>query len=310
MLTFTEKIAMNSRILVLPFRLMLLVALAATTLFTTACKKDAPEVPDYSATDREIIKQYLSAHAITTAQAQPSGLYFLPVRTNPTGTPIVAGSTVSILYTGHLLDAAGTVFDASSKHDNVPTPLTVGGGKLIPGFEEGLRLMHVGDKAEFIIPSGLAFGPSGFSPTVPANAVLRFEVEVVDLPVFEDNLIAAYLDTHRITTAQKRPSGLYFLPVITNSTAPMPLSGQQITVSYTGHLLNAAGTIFDSGRFTFAFGRGQVIAGFEEGIGLMHKGDKAELLIPSALAYGTQGAGTSVPANSVLRFEVEIVNIQ
>lgn len=310
MLTFAEKIAMTSKILVFPFRLMLLVALAATVLFTTACKKDAPEVPDYSATDREIIKQYLSAHAITTAQAQPSGLYFLPVRTNPTGMPIVAGNTVSILYTGHLLDAAGTVFDASSQHNNVPYPIKVGGGQLIPGFEEGLKLMHMGDKAEFIIPSGLAFGPGGSAPTVPANAVVRFEVEVVDLPVFEDNLISAYLDAHRITTAQKRPSGLYFLPLTTNSTAALPTTGKQITVSYTGHLLNTAGTVFDSGNFTFTFGRGQVIAGFEEGIGLMHKGDKAELFIPSALAYGTQGAGTSVPANSVLRFEVEIVNIQ
>ncbi len=296
--------------LALPFRFMLLVALAATGLFTTACKKDAPEVPDYSATDREIIKQYLSSKAITTAQAQPSGLYFLPVSTNPTGVPVVAGSTVSVLYTGHLLDAAGTVFDASSQHNNVPYPIKVGGGQVISGFEEGLALMHVGDKAEFIIPSGLAYGPNGSSPGVPANAVVRFEVEVVDLPVFQDSLITAYLTAHTITTAQKRPSGLYFLPVSTNSTAAMPTAGKQITVSYTGHLLNTAGTVFDSGRFTFAFGSGQVIAGFEEGIGLMHKGDKAELLIPSALAYETQGAGTSIPANSVLRFEVELVDIQ
>lgn len=296
--------------LAFPFRFMLLVALAATGLCTTACKKDAPEVPDYSATDQGIIKQYLSAQAITTAQAQPSGLYFLPVSTNPTGGRVVAGSTVSVLYTGHLLDAAGTVFYASSQNGNIPYPITMGGGQVIPGFEEGLKLMHVGDKAEFIIPSGLAYGPKGSSPNVPANAVVRFEVQVVDLPVFEDNVIAAYLAAHTITTARKRPSGLYFVPVSTDSTAAMPTAGKQITVKYTGHLLNTAGTVFDSGRFTFAFGNAQVIAGFEEGIGLMHKGDKAELLIPSALAYATQGVGTSIPPNSILRFEVELVNIQ
>ena len=301
---------MNSRILALPFRFILLIALATTGLCTTACKKDTPEVPDYSATDREIIKQYLSAHAITTAQAQPSGLYFLPVRTNPTGVPVRAGSTVSVLYTGHLLDAAGTVFDASSQHNNVAYPVTVGSGQAIPGFEEGLGLMHIGDKAELIIPSGLAFGPGGSSPSVPPNAVLRFEVEVVDFTVVDDNLIAAYLAAHSITTAQKRPSGLYFLPVSTNPGAALPTAGKQVSVNYTGHLLNAAGTVFDSGRFTLTFGRGQVIAGFEEGLGLMHKGDKAELFIPSGLAYGPRAVGTTVPANSILRFEVEILDIQ
>ena len=300
---------MKSRIPTLPFRFVLLVALAATGLCTTACKKDTPEVPDYSATDQEIIKQYLSAHAITTAQAKPSGLYFLPVRTNPTGVPVRAGSTVSVLYTGHLLDAVGTVFNASSLHGNVPVPITVGSNQSIAGFEEGVSLMHVSDKAEFLIPSGLAFGPNG-ATNVPANSVVRFEVEVVDLPVFEDHVITDYLTAHHITTAVKQPSGLYFLPVVTNASAPTPAVGKRISVAYTGHLLDAAGTEFDSGTFAFNFGRNQVIAGFEEGIGLMHKGDKAELLIPSGLAYGTRGTGTQIQPNSVLRFEVEVTDIQ
>lgn len=297
---------LNSSIFV---RLLLFTALAATGLFTTACKKDAPEVPDYSVPDKAAITKYLADHAITTAQAQPSGLYFLPVVTNPNGVRIAAGSTASVLYTGHLLDAAGTVFDASSMHDNVPFPIAVGANQVITGFDEGLRLMHVGDKAELLIPSGLAYGPSS-SSNVPANSVLRFEVEVVDLPVFEDRVITDYLTAHQITTALKQPSGLYFLPLVTNAGAVSPATGKRITVKYSGHLLNAAGTEFDSGTFGFNFGRNQVIAGFEEGIGLMHKGDTAELLIPSRLAYGTKGAGTQIQPNSVLRFEVEVVDIQ
>ena len=53
-----------------------------------------------------------------------------------------------------------------------------------------------------------------------------------------------------------------------------------------------------------------MIPGFDNGIALMHKGDKAQLLIPSGQAYGARGAGTSIPPNAVLRCEVELVDVQ
>lgn len=297
-------------------RLFLLTMLASAGLFTTACKKDDPEVVDYSGVDQETITKYLATNNITTAQKQASGLYFLPVATNPNGVKIVVGTTVSVLYTAHLLDAAGTVFDASSKHNNVPITFKVGDGQLIPGFEEGISLMHIGDKAELLIPSGLAYGTSTANGAIPANSVVRFEVEVVDYAAVDDALITSYLTTNHITTAQKQASGLYFLPVTTNASAVRPAIGNTVTVLYTGHLLDATGTVFDASSLhnntplSFTYGRGQLITGFEEGVGLMHKGDKAELLLPSALAYGPTGSSSSIGPNTVLRFEVEVVDIK
>jgi FKBP-type peptidyl-prolyl cis-trans isomerase len=295
-------------------RLFLLTVLASAGLFTTACKKDETEM-DYSAVDQETITKYLTTNSITTAQKQPSGLQFIPVRTNANAPKVAAGSSVAVLYTGHLLDAAGTVFDGSSRHSNPLLTFVAGAGQLIKGFDEGVLMMHVGDKAEFLIPSALGYGTAE-KTGIPANSVLRFEVEVVDVPTFDDNLITSYLATKNITTAQKQASGMYFLPVTTNASAVRPAIGNTVTVLYTGHIFDATGTVFDASSLhgntplSFTFGRGQLITGFEEGIALMHKGDKAELLLPSALAYGTQGSSGSIGPNTALRFEIEVVDIK
>lgn len=293
-----------------------LLGLLTAGLLTTACNKDdTTATPDYSAADDATITKYLATNTITGAQKQTSGLYFVPLVTNASATKPVAGNTVSLLYTGKLLD--GTTFDASSQHSNVPVSFRLGANQVIPGFDEGASLMHLGDSALFIIPSGLAYGTQGNGSTIPANAVARFNVKLVDInfALTDDKLIKNYLALNSITTAQKQASGLYFVPGITNTTAATT-PGKTVSVLYTGKLLD--GTTFDAssqhGNVPLQFVVGatpkQVIPGFDEGIALMHKGDKATLLIPSNLAYGLTGAGTSVPANSVLRFDVEVTDVK
>ena len=154
-------------------RLLLWLILSSAGLLTGACKKDAV------LSDEETIKQYLSNNGVTTAQRQASGLYYVPVTTNTGGTRAVAGKTVSVLYTGALMD--GTVFDASSKHGNVPISFVLGQGQVIQGWDEGIALMRKGEKATLLIPSALGYGARGAGSSIPANAVLRFEVELTDV---------------------------------------------------------------------------------------------------------------------------------
>jgi|GEM_PF-226658 peptidylprolyl isomerase len=302
-------------------RLLLLAFLAITGLFATACQKDdVPEVKDYSGIDDGIITKYLADNKITTAQKQPSGFYFLPVSTNPNGVKVTVGSTAAVLYTGRLLDAAGTVFDASSTRSNTPVIFVVGAGQLIPGFEAGIALMHVGDKAELLVPSALAYGPAG-NGSIPPNAVVRFEVEVIDQKVYEDTLITRYLADKKITNAQRLPSGLYYVPLTKDLNAVQAIAGNTASVLYTGQLLKLDngqlldGAVFDATSqrgnvpFDFILGSGRVIRGWDEGIALMRKGEKGLLLIPSALGYGGRANGP-IPANSVLRFEVELVDVK
>ena len=86
------------------------------------------------------------------------------------------GKTVSVHYKGQLVD--GTVFDSSYKR-NSPIDFALGVGQVIPGWDEGIQLLSVGDKARFVIPSDLAYGERGAGGVIPPNATLIFDVELV-----------------------------------------------------------------------------------------------------------------------------------
>ena len=83
---------------------------------------------------------------------------------------------VSVHYKGQLAD--GTVFDSSYKR-NDPIEFTLGIGQVIAGWDEGIALLHVGEKARFVIPSTLAYGSQGAGGVIPPNANLIFDVELV-----------------------------------------------------------------------------------------------------------------------------------
>jgi len=93
-----------------------------------------------------------------------------------TGMDAIVGKTVSVHYTGRLMD--GTVFDSSIERGN-PIDFQLGGGMVIKGWDEGIALLKVGGKATFIIPFHLAYGERGHPPVIPAKATLEFDVELV-----------------------------------------------------------------------------------------------------------------------------------
>ena len=86
------------------------------------------------------------------------------------------GKKVSVHYKGQLAD--GTVFDSSYKR-NQPIDFALRVGQVIPGWDEGVALLKVGDKARFVIPSDLAYGSAGAGGVIPPNATLIFDVELV-----------------------------------------------------------------------------------------------------------------------------------
>lgn len=215
------------------------------------------------------------------------------------------GDKASLLYTGKLLN--DTVFDASSRHGYQPFTFHPGkGGEVIAGWDSVVKYLHAGDRAIMKLPAKYAYGGQA-RPGIPANSDLIFEVEVIDVMAKPEKWNANGKDT--ITT----PSGLKIVMFESHPDSAMPKRGQLVTVDYSGYLLD--GSSFDSSvdrgtPFAFPIGQGRVIAGWDEGIALLHEGEKAQLIIPYQLAYGAGGRPPIIPAKADLIFDVHLINMQ
>jgi len=110
-----------------------------------------------------------------TTSTTPSGLQIIAVQPG-TGAEAVNGKTISVHYTGYLPD--GSIFDSSKGSE--PISFVLGAGRVIPGWEEGIAGMKVGEKRRLIIPPALGYGAEGYPPVIPPNSTLVFDVELMD----------------------------------------------------------------------------------------------------------------------------------
>lgn len=226
------------------------------------------------------------------------------------------------------------IFDTRSAMSGEPAPLQLQQSPFRGDLMEALKHFTAGDSAKvrLSVDSLLAAG----APEAPwmkkgINQKLVYNLNVVKVTPkavkqqmeeadaakqieIDEKLIEEHLAQKKIK-ATRTPSGLYY-DITKVGTGELAKSGQKVSVNYTGMLLN--GEKFDSNvdpqfqhvqPFEFMLGTGSVIKGWDEGIALLRKGGKATLFIPSTLAYGKNSPSPKIPANSVLVFDVELVDI-
>uniref|UniRef100_A0A672V0W0 peptidylprolyl isomerase n=1 Tax=Strigops habroptila TaxID=2489341 RepID=A0A672V0W0_STRHB len=175
-------------------------------------------------------------------------------------------------YNGTFLD--GTLFDSS--HNRMRTYDTyVGIGWLIPGMEQGLLGMCVGEKRIITIPPFLAYGEEGDGKEIPGQASLVFDVVLLDLHNPKDGI--AIENQHVPESCERRSQ-----------------AGDFLRYHYNGTLLD--GTLFDSSysrnrTYDTYVGQGYVIAGMDEGLLGVCTGEKRRIIIPPHLGYGEEGRG-------------------
>lgn len=212
-------------------------------------------------------------------------------------------------YTGWLQEG-GKQFD-SSRLRGKPFGIIAGGGAVIPGFDEGVLGMAVGEQRQIIIPPKLGYGEKGAGRgVIPPNSTLIFELELMELgAVIEPSAKPTKVDEKAIKTTA---SGLKYA-IITEGKGAVADKGQQVTMHYTGWLKD--GKKFDSSldrgqSFQFNLGAGEVIKGWDEGVQGMKIGEKRQLIIPASLGYGAQGVGDGlIPPNSTLIFDVYLLQV-
>lgn len=124
--------------------------------------------------EEEFLERYLKENNITV-EPNPSGLYYIEIKEG-VGPRALPGRSVRVHYTGYLVD--GKKFDSSYTRDQ-PISFKIGGGMVIPGFEEGITMMREGGKAKLIVPSKLAYGEQELE-NIPPFSTLIYEVELIE----------------------------------------------------------------------------------------------------------------------------------
>ncbi len=220
-------------------------------------------------------------------QKTASGLKFADVVVGTGATPALT-DWVTCQFTATLQD--GTLIGASSQNGgpaNIPLEELA---KEVAGWAEGMSTMKVGGVRELVIPPNLAYGDQGAGNVIPPNATLVFIVELLDT----------------------KPAPKVKIEETQVGTGATAEDGMTVKVNYTGTL--ESGQVFDSSfgkqPFEFVLGVGQVIPGWDQGLQGMKVGGKRTLTIPSELGYGSQGAGDTIPPNSTLIFQVELLDVQ
>jgi FKBP-type peptidyl-prolyl cis-trans isomerase FkpA len=196
-------------------------------------------------------------------------------------------------------------------------------------FEEGLAMLATGDSAKFMISADTLFAKmmQPLPPMIKKGSELSFTIKVISVLTTEEfqkeqaesgskqkdvdaKVIEEYLVKNNLKAkAQKTASGLVYIPEV-EGTGANPVAGDNVKAHYTGKLLTEKEFDSSKGRepLQLTLGAGMVIPGWEEGLMLMKKGSKGILIIPSGLAYGQEATGP-IPANSVLKFDMELLDV-
>ena len=266
-----------------------------------------------------------------------NGLHYKFFNHDESGTKVQVGDGIIISYIISKEKNDSLIVDSKSVSSDGTgsVTFTMRKSSFVGSFEDGMMMMAKGDSAVFIVSADSFFLktngqnelPKGFSPGESLKGVFKIkeirtakeieenqkkqkaeqealaqEMQVKEKPAFDQ-----YLADNKIN-AKPTASGLIYIETKKGS-GPNPKATDMVKVHYVGKFLD--GKVFDSSverGEPAVFALNQVIPGWTEGLQLMKKGGKANLVLPSAIAYGPQG-NQGIPPYSPLVFEVELLDI-
>lgn len=313
-------------------------------LFLLGCsvENDFQDADELAVVEESILETYFSNNDIN-ATLDSSGIYYVVDTANANGTSAL-GRVVSIYYTASILD--GATFDEHTEEDGDPVIMEQGADAIWPvGLDNGLALMNEGETYTFYLPSSKAYSFFAFSTLIPANSIVVFQVTVMQVQTLTERLteetatISTYivdsalndLDLHPIDSVERLNSGVWIKTLEEGYGTSNPQDNQFVSVRYIGSYLED-GTVFDqtggSATFDYPLNTNLVIPGFDAGIANMVEGERAMIIMPSNMAYGSSvrcipdyfksefvaagiipGYSLQIDPYDILIFEIELVSI-
>lgn len=289
--------------------LTLLTGLALTSLLTGCQQTDVNGTNELYARNDADIQTYVTKKGYK-GSLLASGLYFYKTDSVASSKKPAVGEEVQFNYKSYNL--SDVLVDSSAATTPVYYPYGI--RSILSGLEQGLGLMGEGEKATLVIPSYIGYNDRILN-NLPAYSPVRFDVTLVQSRT-EAQQIADYISRNNLPTPELSSTGLRLIRTQTNSTGTLPTNGQTVTIRYAGRTLRSRAAFDSTGTGTFdaTLGQGKYVAGFEEGLSKLRVGEKATIIFPSTLGYGTTGVVVDntykITPYAPLRFDLEVVSVK
>jgi FKBP-type peptidyl-prolyl cis-trans isomerase len=263
--------------------------LLVVAISVSSCFKTETDYEKRVKMDSEAIEAYLRENN-EDADKSMSGVYYKPIDTNPFGQTIAEYSIVSVIYSMRTL--SGVLIE---EHDDIyePVKFSYSENGIMPVGMYDIGRMRLGETFRFYIPSYLAFSNYSLEGVFGPHTNFIMDITLVD--IFDEEIqnddevfqIENYLYDHGITTAQKLPSGMYYIENV-EGTGESPKSNGTVKIHFTRSYINgdSISSTLNGQPLIVGLGLQNLIPGLEEGIKLMKKGGKATIIVPSRIGFG------------------------